>query len=203
MILCGTSGVDCALVNIGQSGAIGVPYVVALTSSIYQGADVYCDAFESCKNTVIEAKYLQRGQCDGQFGCQNSQIVVAPAEGMRFQCTGQQSCEGATITITINADAPISMIEYIEFSGDRSAQRAVITIRNLSPNTVLVEKLECGPGSCLGAQFIIEGNILFDQCDFAGQSLPGAPPVIQACIAGLPQQPQIASVNNQSPSWVI
>mmetsp|Transcript_9459 Transcript_9459/g.15219 ORF Transcript_9459/g.15219 Transcript_9459/m.15219 type:complete len:728 (+) Transcript_9459:19-2202(+) len=200
-IYCGASGYGCSRLIMGVSAGIGVPNIyIQSTSSIARmtnpydsanGASFYCNAPESCKNTNIEGGYISHGHCNGEYGCQNSRIVLEPADKMIFKCDGRFSCAGANIEITIGRDSPVANIESLTFLGEQSADSATVTIRNESPHALIIKNFECASTSCMNTVWRFEGLIFLQSCDLIGlQNLYQLPLVMQSCILGTPYSPQ-------------
>jgi len=188
----------CTRLMIGERGAIGVPAIriqSAFLFDVFQpGAYFYCDAVESCKNTVISGGLISRGQCNGAYSCQNTQISIEPAEKMAFSCGGLKSCAGSSIEITIGQTSEIRTIESIVFSAEKSAQGTVFTLRNLSRNYVTIKRLECRTESCTETSISVEGLVYVESCMMPGQRtvrLSGPSGVIEPCIQ---QQPNYINI---------
>jgi len=218
-INCGFDGYPCDTLRIGDEGAVGVQSInirgaPEINNNPLQnifggavnnhGAKLECSGREGCRLAVIRGEMLAEAQCSGDFGCQDSKIVLNdPLPMMNTQCSGLQSCERFDLEINIGvaaaaARAPgqacnaafagvVTELGKIEFNGYLTGNNARVTIRNLGCGTVLFDSFECmSLESCPGIGVIVEGNVAIRHCDLMGVA-PGNPMIaslVMACQAG-------------------
>eukprot|EP00485_Elphidium_margaritaceum_P001027 CAMPEP_0202696104 /NCGR_PEP_ID=MMETSP1385-20130828/9455_1 /ASSEMBLY_ACC=CAM_ASM_000861 /TAXON_ID=933848 /ORGANISM="Elphidium margaritaceum" /LENGTH=634 /DNA_ID=CAMNT_0049352215 /DNA_START=92 /DNA_END=1996 /DNA_ORIENTATION=- len=207
---CGFQGYPCEQAQFGDSGVVGVQSININGAgngwvSGNSGAELECQGLESCKATKISANYIWKGECSGDFGCQEAVITVAnPAPNMIWQCNGLMACLGMELQIVVGdpslqcpegqvGSGIPTIIETIEFNGQQSAQNAKVSIFNYGCDPVVIKNLECmGMTSCPNTQFSVVGNVVVESCDLRGlQNLNALPAALQQCVSGgLPIQLQ-------------
>eukprot|EP01084_Bolivina_argentea_P071563 130063_1 len=152
--------------NGGLSALNGQSRSVIADPYIYDGTIVNCKGDGECQGAQIEAMYIEKINCGGRLSRAFAQIrVTDPKTFFSVECHGANACEGLVLEVILTSDSTVKKFDAIECVSAEACADASISIINRSPNTLIVEELNCKSWrGCAGASFSLFGSVLFETC---------------------------------------